>query len=103
MSASNWATCPRCFDEANRTHAEVLAAADALYGTVPIAEYEAARVALAPPPSRDAFETFRENYEFYGAESGTVVASYGGECSKCGLSVSLDASEKFWPVAEGSK
>jgi len=28
-------------------------------------------------------ETFREDYEIYGAEDGTVMVSYHGQCGEC--------------------
>lgn len=31
--------------------------------------------------------TFREDYEIYGAEDGTVMVSYGGSCTTCHLTL----------------
>jgi hypothetical protein len=87
MSADNWARCPRCdrraltsFDERERTIADS-------YGKVSVEEFDQMRAALAK--DRDdhvnARETFREDYEFFGAEDGAVTASYAGECQVCGL------------------
>lgn len=63
MSADNWAYCPRCQKEEDRN-------------------------------LRDEYERpeFREDYEIYGAESGTVCISYSGRCNSCGLSVSWEDS-----------
>ncbi|MFC9755206.1 hypothetical protein [Streptomyces sp. NPDC056921] len=35
-------------------------------------------------------ETFREDYEFHGAETGEVTASYCGTCSRCALPTSFE-------------
>ncbi len=32
---------------------------------------------------------FREDYEVYGAETGTVTVEYNGECQRCGLKLSF--------------
>lgn len=39
---------------------------------------------------------FREDYEFYGAESGTLKFYYSGLCSDCGLSLVLSEHREFW-------
>lgn len=98
MSADNWATCPRCFKRAredyDRKHQEVMD----LYGKVTPKEFDAARAALTEPVAED-FETFREDYEFYGVEDWEITASYSGRCTECGLgtdfkhSVALDRGD----------
>lgn len=101
MSADNWAICPRCVAGAQ---AECVAEQDrvmATYGTVPIAEFDAARAALLSfDPEK--YRTFREDYEFYGAEEGEVCADYSGHCSKCGLGVDFKASRRFYPEGSSS-
>ncbi len=85
MSAGNWTTCPRC---AKRRAAELQAMRDdiaAKYGQIPIAEFDQLRVALAKAESTTPPQTLREDYEFYGAEDGTVTAEYGCSCRECGL------------------
>lgn len=85
MSADNWAACPRC----ERTRQEELALArdqvSALYGKVPVAEFDAARDALARFEADTPGHTFREDYEFYGVEDGVLHISYRGGCEICGL------------------
>lgn len=87
MSADNWAQCPRCTARAEAKFRARTAAIGASYGKVTVEEFDAARKLLASDMA--AFEnrrpTFREDYEFYGAESGTVTARYGGSCDECGL------------------
>jgi len=100
MSADNWATCPRCLRrEQIRLNSERVEA-QSLYGRVDRQEYEAAIAALPSQstPDPDDFTTFREDYEFYGAEDGVIVADYKGMCSKCGLSVELRAEKRFWEI-----
>lgn len=67
----------------------------ALYGSLPVEEFDAKRVALKTPEPED-FRTLREDYEFYGAEEGEVQADYSGSCSACGLGVELKAHKRFW-------
>jgi hypothetical protein len=44
----------------------------------------------------EAERTFREDYEFYGAETGEVTARYRGRCTVCGLSGQIDHSTSFF-------
>lgn len=85
MSADNWAVCPRC--EATRQSALVTERADvaALYGKVPVDEFDIRRGALRLFEAEMPKSTFREDYEFYGVEDGTLCISYRGECNVCGL------------------
>lgn len=71
MSADNWAICPRC-------------------------ESNAELQALAPVVDSEQFRTFREDYEFYGADVGEVHAVYSGRCTVCGISAKIDHSYIFW-------
>lgn len=85
MSADNWAVCPRC----ERTRQDKLAAdrtavAD-MYGKVPVAAFDYARETLAVLEAKEPAQTFREDYEFYGAEEGVLCISYFGWCEVCGL------------------
>jgi hypothetical protein len=85
VSADNWAICPRCVA---RWHTEVeteQARVDDLYGLVPVAEFDEARLALQAKKATTHEPTFREDYEIYGAEDGEVVATYSGGCAACGL------------------
>src|SRR3954454_25340623 len=99
MSADNWTVCPRCFDNAKRQANDARSAVMGLYGRIPVEEFDARRAELVEPTDGD-FETFREDYEFYGASVGEIFASYKGDCSKCGLHVELKATKKFWPEAD---
>ena len=60
MSADNWAVCPRCLKRA--------------------------------PDGADKWEyqTFREDYEFWGAEEGHVTATYSARCHVCGLTLNFE-------------
>ncbi len=102
MSADNWATCPRCLDTERAKVTAARAALDEQYGKVTRLEYkslEAARVTAEE--ALEKFQdykarTFREDYEFYGADEGTVQARYSGGCNKCGLSVEFEHSKGFY-------
>ena len=95
MSASNWAQCPCCLYNAERAVQESAETVAALYGKVPIEKYVAARAAQlveAPAVGR----SFREDYEVYGASSGTVTVRYSGICTACGLSLSFEHEHPLW-------
>lgn len=97
MSADNWATCPRCLRDAKVAANERSAEVYRTYGTVTPEEFIKACDALPGDPHPSDFETFREDYEIYGATTGEVIVDYAGSCTKCGLSVKLKTSKKFWP------
>lgn len=99
MSADNWAICPRCRDNAKREHDERFQAALDAYGKVPAAEYERLRGEAQTPFNEEAFRTFREDYEFYGASDGMVTASYSGHCDKCHLGLDFKREQWFYESA----
>jgi hypothetical protein len=89
MSADNWAHCLRCSKAAEaelvRHEEEVIAS----YGTIPMEQFDRARADLVT--RRKEFEqreeTFREDYEIFGAEDGLVQVHYSGQCTSCGLAL----------------
>ena len=60
-----------------------------MYGVTSIAVFDQAREELAA--EREEMQkrrpTFREDYEFYGAETGMVTIEYSGSCTECGLTL----------------
>lgn len=66
---------------------------DEAYGKVPIEEFDRKRASLAKAQELlagdDIFRTFREDYEFHGAEDGAVSVVYKGSCTKCGLKMDI--------------
>lgn len=99
MSADNWAQCPRCISIGTAKLEERNAVIQSSYGIVPVADFDEARRTLEA--DRAAFErrdpTFREDYEIYGAETGTVTVSYSGFCSECGLKLKFTEDH---PISE---
>lgn len=98
MSASSWTTCPRCVERHQvAVNAKIQAAANA-YGKIPVEEWtdmhEAARAADIPLEA----ESFREDYEVWGASEGTIYFSYTGSCTECGLGLSFSEERPFFPV-----
>lgn len=87
MSADNWAHCIRCDKRAKAGFEEREKMIELAYGQVSISEFDAMRDAL--DRDREAqekeTETFREDYEIYGADEGVVHVEYKGNCTKCGL------------------
>lgn len=98
MSASNWKPCPKCVQDANTRALAEHDRVRASYGQVPAEQYEADRAALPQlPVDPESFYTFREDYAFDDAETGTLRYYYRGGCSFCGLSTSLNGEKQFWP------
>ena len=98
MSADHWATCPRCLDSAKSVASREREAVMALYGEVPPEEFDRRREGLREVDPED-YRTFREDYEFYGAEEGEVTASYSGSCKSCGLATGFLHVEHFYSRA----
>ncbi len=91
MSASNYAKCPRCQKALDGTVAAYSRRVADEYGKVSATKYADLqnRLAEAAVKAENGSATFREDYEIYGAATGTVTVSYGGSCSECGLSLSF--------------
>jgi hypothetical protein len=98
VSADNWTTCPKCVDEVTRAALAEQQRVQSLYGEVDVEEFDRQRAALKPP-DLVACETFREDYEFYGAENGTVHVSYSGRCTRCGAGLDFKDEKTFWSPA----
>lgn len=101
MSADNWAKCPRCqaaLDGAVRSLSQ--RAADE-YGKVPASDYAKLQDKLAEAVARAKVgsATFREDYEIYGAKTGTVTTDYHGSCTECGLTLSFTDKHEIPGVA----
>jgi hypothetical protein len=92
MSADNWANCPRCQKALDGT-VDILSRrlADE-YGKIPVAAYTDLQnqLAEAAVKAKAGSQTFREDYEIYGAATGTVTVSYGGHCKVCGLDLGFE-------------
>jgi hypothetical protein len=97
MSADNWDVCPKCLSEAVAAAEKAAAKVAALYGKVPVEEFDRKRAALEPVESND-FRTFREDYEI-GIDDGSVEVDYRGQCTACGLSASVKERYPFWGQA----
>jgi hypothetical protein len=98
VSADNWAICPRCVARARAEHEARFQAAVDAYGTVPAEEYERLRAEAQRPFDEGDFQTFREDYEIYGAAEGTVVVSYSGHCSVCALGLDFKYERSLYPL-----
>lgn len=99
MSADNWDVCPRCLDRAQGEAAEALENVMALYGNVPVDEFDAKRAALEEVDP-EKYRTFREDYEIWGASEGRFDLSYSGACTTCGLKYEKKLDECFWTPEE---
>ena len=88
MSADNWAECPRCLRRAQADIASQQTAVQARYGKIPADEFIEALAMIPDAPERGP-QTFREDYEIYGAATGVVTVSYSGGCGNCGLSLNF--------------
>lgn len=100
MSADNWAICPRCHHRALVEHEAKRQAALDSYGTVPLAEFEELRYHADVPFDDGAYHTFREDYEFSGAEEGVIYVRYKGRCTVCNLSLEIEQDHPFYIKGE---
>ncbi len=97
MGASNWETCPRCIIRERERINALQKSVDDAYGVMPrekFAEFEkeVAKAVL----DKDDCQTFREDYEIYGASKGVVKVEYSGSCTVCNLSTSFTMEHPFW-------
>lgn len=95
MSADNWDVCPRCSQRRDERLAEMTQALDAAYGAVPVEEFDRLRTEREDFANTPAAHTFREDYEFWGADIGELNASYRGSCKECGLTHEFKHHETF--------
>ncbi len=94
--ADNWQTCPRCYDEAMEPWIEKGEAVFASYGLVTLDEFTKAFNRIPNEPKEEDYYTFREDYEFYGADEGVIKWQYSGSCTECGLSASESGEFPFY-------
>ena len=48
-------------------------------------------------------KNFREDYEFYGAETGVVTVVYSGRCVECGYGVSFEDQVPIPALSKGGE
>lgn len=82
MSADNWAVCPKCKAEHERSKAEFAERVEESYGKVPAAKWEEMKLQLAEF-DKPLEATFREDYEQGVDEDGEYSCSYHGGCRVC--------------------
>lgn len=95
MSASNWTICPRCADEQRKLKDDAFEEAAKAYGVVDRDTYLAMLRNAENMPSVPK-ETFREDYEIYGARHGILQIEYGGRCTECDLEASFSTDVEFY-------
>lgn len=49
-------------------------------------------------PACGSIRTFREDWDIYGADTGTVTISYRGGCAQCGVTCEFEHDVRFWPM-----
>lgn len=96
MSADNWAVCPRCLYAAELLLQARQDETRKQYGKVTIDEWEVLSEVLTEELDTEKLRTFREDYEFWGAEAGLLHIEYSGECTKCGLKCLHEDTKLFW-------
>ena len=83
MSASNWAICPACKANELAKQETLRKQVEEAYGKIPLADWELLRAQAEVPTVPRLDQTFREDYEIYGASTGVVTVSYSGHCKVC--------------------
>lgn len=96
MSADNWARCPRCVADLEKTKADARQHLDDQYGKVDREAYKALERQVAEVHEIKPTYTFREDYEVTGADTGVVKVSYYGKCQTCGLVAELQHEVRFF-------
>lgn len=101
MSADNWTHCPRCKRGRREAAAAAVEKARAAYGVVSAYEFDELRRESDRLVAQvdTAEETFREDYEIYGAATGVVRVGYRGECTRCGLLLRFEHEHPVEPTA----
>lgn len=94
MSADNWTACPACLDKARRHSENLKQQVIDGYGKLPITEWDTLRAEAEKEVEIE--QTFREDYEFWGAHEGTLHISYEGRCTVCGTGTKFEEVVKFW-------
>jgi hypothetical protein len=105
VSADNWATCPVCFRKALDKQEQAVKEAAAAYGVVPAEEYEGLLAAsrVVPDPEDEQYQTFREDYEIWGASTGTVKVDYSGHCDKCNTGLDFEFEREIPGIGGGTR
>lgn len=107
MSADNWTTCPKCEEDSAKALKALFEGyekytADA-YGKVPLEDFEAKRrefsTAILNLEERmeSKAKNLREDYEFYGADTGTLTISYSCSCRVCNFQWEYNNTEEMMP------
>lgn len=105
MSADAWQVCPQCSNGLHKEIEDVRTDMTESYGKVTADEFlylieKLAKLERDAEKAGDDFRqhTFREDYEIYGAETGTLTVSYHGQCTECGLKLSVKETYPFYPA-----
>ena len=102
MSADNWAICPRCKARAAAEKEARIEQARLAYGKVSQEEY--AELVERSLEEIEVPTSFREDYEFWGANEGVLHISYSGHCQDCGLALDFqDEKQFFFPDEEETR
>lgn len=99
MSADNWTKCPRCKANYQTEYVKAVNDIDSQYGKLDknewLSRYEQLQRRAEPNNN-----TFKEDYEFYGAETGTLSIRYTGRCTECNLFLEFNHDIRFYPETD---
>lgn len=95
MSADNWTQCPRCLKRRAIEIENKTAQTAAAYGKVTVERFDQMRAELESLRTDHIDNTFREDYEIFGAEDGTVEVRYRGACGTCNLRMEFGHSHEI--------
>lgn len=97
MSADNWTTCRNCIEAKEAEIAALESKIENAYGKVSVQVFDKTRADLEELRSAHPGQTFREDYEFYGAEDGVTTWDYTGCCEVCGYGASATGNIELKP------
>lgn len=95
MSADNWTQCPRCLNRRAMEIENKTTQVAASYGKVDVETFDRLRAECETLKADRLEDNFREDYEIYGAEDGTVEVRYSGKCTTCGLALTFKHSHEI--------
>lgn len=85
MSATNWASCPKCHQKAVADQKQAIDAAIDAYGKVPMQEHQEMLKAAHAPIELEY--SLREDYRIgFALESTYFIVTYTCHCETCGFS-----------------
>lgn len=99
MSADSHSACPQCTINITSEIQQLEAWLAENYGVVTAGRYKERTEELENLKDNLGAQSMREEHEFFGVETGTVIASYSATCWDCDFTVNFQHREHIEGVA----